>query len=91
MFCTAAAKEVAAMCTTLRGIDTIVFTGGIGEHDAEVRARICDRLSCLGVELDPVRNRDGRGLVSREGARCAVQVLPSQEDETMARHAWALR
>jgi acetate kinase len=91
MFCTAAAKEVAAMCTALRGIDTIVFTGGIGEHDAEVRARICDRLSCLGVELDPLRNRDGRGLVSRDGVRCAVQVLPSQEDETMARHAWALR
>jgi acetate kinase len=91
MFCTAAAKEVAAMSTVLRGLDAIVFTGGIGEHDAEVRARISDRLSWLGVELDPVRNRDGRGLISRDTARCAVQVLPSQEDEEMARHAWSLR
>ena len=70
------------------GVDQIVFTGGIGEHDVRVRAEVCARLS--SVELDAVRNLQGLGLVSRDDSRCAVQVLPSQEDEQIARHTWAL-
>jgi acetate kinase len=90
MFCQRVAKEVGAMSIALRGVDQIVFTGGIGEHDAQVRSEVCTRLPSLGVDLDGVRNRQGQGLVSSDASRCAVQVLPSQEDEQIARHTWAL-
>jgi acetate kinase len=90
MFCYSVAKEIGAMGMALDGVDQIVFTGGIGEHDARVRAKVCARLSSLGVELDAARNQHGLGLVSRDASRCAVRVLPSQEDEQIARHTWAL-
>jgi acetate kinase len=86
MFCYRVAKELGAMGVALGGIDLIVFTGGIGEHDERVRAQVCAQLSSLGVELDAARNAAARGLVSRDASRCAVQVLPSQEDEQIARH-----
>ena len=66
----------------LNGVDLIVFTGGIGENDGGVRAAICDGLSWIGVSLDASWN-DLTG-------RCAVLVLPSQEDAQIARHSWAL-
>jgi acetate kinase len=69
MFCYSVRKQVAAMIAALGGADRIVFTGGIGEHDAEARAEICDGLSWVGVR---------------------VSVLPSQEDEQIARHTRAL-
>jgi acetate kinase len=90
MFCYVAAKALGAMHTVLGGADMIVFTGGIGEHDAAVRSRICAALACLGVELHERRNQVGRGLIGSDASRCAVQVLPSQEDEQIARHTWAL-
>jgi acetate kinase len=69
MFCYSVRKQVAAMIAVLGGIDRIVFTGGIGEHDAEARAEICAGLSWAAVE---------------------ATVLPSQEDEQIARHTRAL-
>jgi acetate kinase len=90
VFCYRVAKELGAMGIALGGVDQIVFTGGIGEHDAQVRAKVCTRLASLGVELDEVRNQQGLGLVSRDASRCSVQVLPSLEDEQIARHTWAL-
>ncbi len=90
MFCYAAAKEMSAMSAALNGLDWIVFTGGIGENDALVRADICTRLRFFGVELDDARNNRGDGLISSDSSRCVVQVLPSQEDEQIARHTWTL-
>jgi acetate kinase len=94
MFCYAAAKALAGMTVALGGVDLIVFTGGIGENDAQVRAAICSRLGGIGVALDDARNNDPHrqlGVpISRDASRCAVRVLPSQEDEQIARHAWAL-
>ena len=99
MFCAAAAKQLAAMCSVLDGVDMIVFTGGIGEHDALVRADICARLRWLGLRLDDAANGDvangdalrpAGGLISAQGSSCALHVLPSQEDAQMARHAGAL-
>ena len=60
MFCYSAAKQLAAMSAALGGVDTIVFTGGIGENDAQVRALICGHLGVIGVRLDAARNRDCR-------------------------------
>ena len=90
MFCYRVAKDLGAMSMALGCVDEIVFTGGIGEHDVRVRAEVCARLSSLGVELDEARNLQGLGVVSRDASRCAVQVLPSQEDAQIARHTWAL-
>jgi acetate kinase len=90
MFCYAAAKELAAMSAVLEGLDTIVFTGGIGENDAQVRALICSRLAVIGVRLDATRNRDGCDPISDGASRCQVRVLPSQENEQIAREAWTL-
>jgi acetate kinase len=83
-------KQVAAMIAALDGADLVVFTGGIGENDCEARAAICGGLSWIGLSLDQARNRSARNPISDPTSRCAVRVLPSQEDEQIARHAWAL-
>jgi acetate kinase len=90
MFCCGAAKTLGALGTVLNGADLIVFTGGIGEHDAAARADICARLAILRVELDAARNRAGLGLISHDSSGCRVLVLPSQEEEQIAHHTWAL-
>jgi acetate kinase len=90
MFCYSVRKQVAAMIAALGGVDLLVFTGGIGENDVEARAAICGGLSWLGVNLDPARNRSVENPITEPASRCAVHVLPSQEDEEIARHTWAL-
>lgn len=90
MFCHSVRKQVAAMGAVLGGLDMLVFTGGIGENDAQVRAQICAGLSWLGVSLDESRNRAATNPLSDGVSRCQVRVLASQEDEQIARHAWAL-
>jgi len=90
MFCYSAAKHLAAMSVVLGNVDMLVFTGGIGENDAQVRAQICGRLSVIGVRLDGARNRQGSNRVSARTSTCEVRVLTSQEDEQIARHALAL-
>ena len=81
MFCYSVRKQVAAMIAALGGVDLLVFTGGIGENDVEARAAICGGLSWLGVRLDPARNRSVENPISESASRCAVHVMPSQEDE----------
>jgi acetate kinase len=83
MFCYSVRKQIAAMIAVLGGVDLIVFTGGIGENDGEVRAAICSGLSWAGIALEGERD-------SRSAPRCEVRVLASQEDEQIARHARAL-
>ena len=90
MFCYSVRKQIAAMIAALDGIDMIVFTGGIGENDAEVRAAICGGLSWAGVSLDDAQNRLANNPLNGSTSRAVVQVLPSQEDEQIARHTWAL-
>jgi acetate kinase len=90
MFCYSAAKQIAAMSAVLGTVDLIVFTGGIGENDLQVRAQICSRLDLVGVRLDEVRNREAGDPISDGTSSCQVRVLPSQEDEQIARHAWTL-
>ena len=90
MFCYSVRKQVAAMVAVLGGLDMLVFTGGIGENDAQVRAEICAGLSWIGVSLDDARNRTASNPVSDSVTRCSVRVLASQEDEQIARHTWTL-
>lgn len=90
MFCSSAAKQIAAMITVLDGVDMIVFSGGIGEHDPETRAAICGRLAWMGITLDAARNASGSDTVSDAASRCVVRVLPPREEEQIARHTWEL-
>ena len=90
MFCYSVRKQVAAMIAVLGGLDMLVFTGGIGENDAQVRAEICAGLAWIGVRLDEARNHSTSNPINHAASRCSVQVLVSKEDEQIARHAWAL-
>jgi acetate kinase len=90
MFCYSVRKQIAAMIAVLDGVDMIVFTGGIGENDSAVRESICGGLSWVGISLDPAQNVAGACKINESGSRILVQVLPSQEDEQIARHTWAL-
>jgi acetate kinase len=88
VFAYRAAKSVGALAVALGGLDAVVFTGGIGEHSAEVRRRILSHLGVLGLHEDPPANADhGRGTggrVSRDGDRVAI-VVPTDEELLIAR------
>ena len=86
MFCYQARKQIGALAAALGGIDLLVFTGGIGEHSAEVRMRICEGLGFLGVELDETQNGSQASTISKASARCAVRVIPTDEDLMVARY-----
>jgi acetate kinase len=90
MFGYSVAKQVAAMIVALEGVDLIVFTGGIGENDGDVRAAICGSLAWMGISLDPARNTSAADPISDPASRCVVRVLVSREDEQIARHTWEL-
>jgi acetate kinase len=89
-FCYHARKHVGALVTVLGGLDTLVFTGGIGEKAASVRAEICQGLEHLGVELDDERNSRNADVISTPGSACAVRVVRTDEDLVIARHTAAL-
>jgi acetate kinase len=90
MFCYSVRKQVAAMIAALDGLDLLVFTGGIGENDSRTRAAICGGLSFIGVTLDEAWNRSASNPISDPASSCSVLALPSQEDEQIARHTFAL-
>ncbi|HET7503494.1 MAG TPA: hypothetical protein VFK02_20875 [Kofleriaceae bacterium] len=82
-FCYHARKAVGALAAVLGGIDTLVFTGGIGQHAAEVRGEICRGLAHLGIALDDARNAAGAPIVST--GRCEVRVMATDEEREIAR------
>jgi acetate kinase len=90
MFCYSVRKQIAAMIAALDGVDMVVFTGGIGENDNEVRASICTGLTWAGISLGTAQNRAANRSINDPASRVVVQVLASQEDEQIARHTWAL-
>lgn len=82
-------QGVGAMAATLGGIDALVFTAGVGEHDAALRAAVCTRLSWLGLAFDPVANAAGGPCLSRPG-RVSAWVVPTDEERMIARHVRTL-
>jgi acetate kinase len=84
------AKAVCAMALTLEGLDCLVFTGGIGEHAAKIRALICYRLRWLGLEFDPKANDGALDLVSPVSSSVEIRVIPTSEETTIARHVLAM-
>lgn len=97
MFCYAASKQIAAMIAAINGIDLLVFTGGIGENDALIRAAIGAKLAFIGVRLDSVKNQSvvidnniNINYISAIDACCQVVVMHSTENAQIARHAYRL-
>lgn len=88
LYCYRAKKYVGAYLAALGRLDGLVFTAGVGEHDADVRSRICSGLTGLGIEINPERNyaeSGGERFISSEGAPTAVLVIPTDEELEIAR------
>jgi acetate kinase len=85
LFCYQVKKQIGAFAAALGGLDTLVFAGGIGENAPSVRARICDGLGFLGIELDEKRNEAGEGLISASSSTVAVRVIHTDEELMIAR------
>lgn len=85
------AQATAAMAAALQGLDTLVFTAGIGEHADAIRARLGDALHWLGVRIDPARNAAHAPVVSTADSAVTVRVIAADEERAMAVEAAALR
>ncbi len=85
LFCYQAKKWIGAFAAALGGLDTLVFAGGIGENAPSVRARICDGIGFLGVELSGPRNAETAEVISTDASRITVRVIRTDEDLMIAR------
>jgi acetate kinase len=90
LFVYSAKKAIGALAAALGGLDILVFSGGIGENAADVRARICDGLGFLGIALDGPSNAAAAPVISAEGGRVQVRIIPTDEELMMARQASGL-
>ena len=88
-FCASVRKHIGAFAAVLGGVDTLVFTGAIGERAAPVRWEICRTLGHLGLHLDRARNDANAEVVSLPSAACTVRVVPTNEELMIARHTAA--
>lgn len=86
MFCYQVRKFIGAYAAALTGLDTLVFTGGIGERAAEIRAGICHGLEFLGIEVDEARNSAHAEIINADRRPCVVRVIRTDEDVMIARH-----
>jgi acetate kinase len=85
LFCYQVKKWIGAFSAALGGLDTLVFSGGIGENAPKVRARICDGLGFLGIELEEKRNAANEGVISEAASRVVVRVIRTDEELIIAR------
>jgi len=79
-------RDVAMLAATSGGIDALVFTGEIGENHAEIRRRVCDSASWLGIELDTDANRACATRISQEGSEVSTWIIPANAELVIARH-----
>lgn len=84
LFCYQVKKCIGAYAAALGGLDTLVFTGGIGENAPTVRARICDGLEFLGIELELNRNAKNEDVISAQAGRVTVRVICTDEEQMIA-------
>jgi acetate kinase len=89
LFCYQVRKWIGAFSAALGGLDTLVFAGGIGEHAAPVRARVCAGLAFLGLTLDAASNDQHAALISTPESRVAVRVIATDEEQIMAQQVRA--
>ena len=87
-------KHIGAYAAEMNGLDALVFTAGIGENQANVRAAVCENMSYLGIEIDRERNENfTRGIpfdITKEGAKVATWIIPTDEEYMIAIDTQAL-
>lgn len=87
LFCYQAKKWIGSFAAALGGLDTLVFAGGIGENAPVIRARICERLDFLGVEVNEARNAVNAAVISERVSRVTIRVIRTDEERMIARSA----
>ena len=90
LFCYQARKFMGGLAAVLGGLETLIFTGGIGENAAEVRRRICLGMTFLGIDLDSERNGAHAAVISTDSSPVTVRVIPTNEELMIARHTHTL-
>ena len=90
VFCSRVAGQVASLAAALGGIDGLVFTAGVGEHAAPLRAAICRACAWLGLALDEAANATHGPRISKPGSAVEAWVVPTDEERMIARHSQAL-
>ena len=90
LFCYRVKKYIGAYAAVLGGLDTLVFSGGIGEHAPAIRERICDGLAFLGIELSPPANGSAAPIISSASSRVTVRIVCADEELVIARHTASL-
>jgi acetate kinase len=90
VFCHAVKKAIGALAATLDGLDTLVFSAGIGERSPAIRARVSGGLGHLGVRLDADRNEKNAAVISAEGSASTVRVIPTDEEAVIARETLSI-
>jgi acetate kinase len=86
VFCYQIRKFIGGYCAALGGLDLLVFTGGIGEHSAEIRAQICEGLGFLGIRIDPALNSANAPVISTAAGGATVRTIKTREEAMIARH-----
>lgn len=84
LFCYQAKKCIGAYAAAIGGLDTLVFSGGIGENSAEIRARICEDLEFMGIQLDTTLNAANAAVISSSQSKVDIRVIPTDEEWMMA-------
>jgi acetate kinase len=90
LFCYQARKYLGALAAALGGLDTLIFTGGIGENATAVRQRICQDMEFLGIYLNLARNQTNAPIISSEDSPVTVRVMKTDEERMIARHTFEL-
>lgn len=88
LFCYQTKKWIGSFAAALGGLDTLVFTGGIGQNNPVIRARICEGLGFLGIELDQQQNAQNAEVISTSASRAVVRVIRTDEELMIANHVW---
>lgn len=83
-------REIGSLAAALSGLDALVFTAGIGEHSAAIRAKVCHQAKWLGLELDDSANETGSKRISSSNSKISVWILPTDENLMIARHTLRL-
>jgi len=90
LYCYRIARELGSLAAALGGLDALVFTGGVGEKAAAIRARVCADAAWLGLELDDEANRRGGPSISTAASPVSAWIVPTDEELTIARHTQRL-
>jgi len=90
LFVYRAGRELGSLAAASGGLDTLVFTGGIGENSAIIRERICKQAAWLGIRIDPSSNAAGAPQISKKDSRVSVWAIPTNEELVIAQHAYRI-